>query len=120
MTKSAAALAREWIEHWNAGSPDEIPLAETFYHTSPFGRVGPRDAYMEWVKPMAEKNVADLRIKRIIEDDNQATIHFDMHTPAGVIPVVDWVVVDGGEITEIHSFYDATLLRGSVDDAPTD
>ena len=115
MAKDAAALAREWIERWNDGTPDEIPLADDFYHTSPFGRVGPRDAYMEWVKPSSAKNVTDLRIKRIIGAGNEAAIHFDMVTPKGTIPVCDWITAKDGLITEIHSFYDATLLRGDTD-----
>ena len=105
------ALARRWIECWNEGDPDRIPLAENFAHSSPFGRVEGRQKYLDWVKPLAAQNVAELTILRILEGPHQACVHFEMKTPKGRIPVCDWVVVDGGEITEIHSFYDATLLR---------
>lgn len=113
MATSAEALARAWIEGWNAGKPDEIPLAAGFVHTSPFGRMEGREAYLAWVKPLAAKNVASLRIHRTLGHEKAAVIWFEMTTPGGVVQVCDWVEVDGGEITAVTSFYDATGLRES-------
>lgn len=108
---SAVALARTWIECWNEGTPDLIPLAESFTHTSPYGRVEGRETYLDWVKPLAGQNVTRLKILRTLSSSNEAVVHFEMHTPKGLIQVCDWVVVEDGQITEIHSFYDATELR---------
>ena len=108
---SAGTLARVWIERWNEGAPDLIPLSEDFTHTSPFGRVKGRQTYLDWVKPMAARNVTRLRVLRTLSSSNEAAIHFEMHTPKGLIQVCDWIVVEDGQITEIHSFYDATELR---------
>lgn len=110
-SNSARRLALTWIEKWNEGDPESIPLAETFVHTSPFGRVEGRERYLSWVKPLAEKNVTTLRVLRTLGGPDQAVIHFEMETPNGIVPVCDWVTVSGNEITEIHSFYDATELR---------
>jgi hypothetical protein len=109
--QSAETLARVWIERWNEGAPDLIPLAETFTHTSPYGRVEGRQRYLDWVKPLAAQNVSELKILRVLSSSNGAAIHFEMQTPKGLIQVCDWVVVKDGQITEIHSFYDATDLR---------
>lgn len=108
---NTAELARTWIECWNAGTPDDIPLAADFVHTSPFGRVSGRETYLEWVKPLAAQNVTDLRILRVLSDGDEAAIHFEMSTPSGPVQVCDWVRAHNGEIQEIHSFYDATGLR---------
>lgn len=110
-TGDAESLARIWIERWNEGEPVLIPLAENFRHTSPFGSVSGRRTYLDWVKPLAAKNVTQLKILRVIPDSNEAAIHFEMQTPKGPVQVCDWVVARNGEITEIHSFYDATDLR---------
>ena len=107
----AEALARIWIECWSEGTPDLIPLAENFTHTSPFGRVEGRKKYLDWVKPLAAKNVTKLKILRTLANGNEAVIHFEMQTPLGAVGVCDWVVVANGQITGIHSFYDATGLR---------
>lgn len=108
---SAEALARLWIESWNEGAPDLIPLAVNFKHTSPFGCVEGRQKYLDWVKPLAKRNVTQLRILRTLSGTNEATIHFEMLTPKGLIQVCDWIVAEAGQITEVHSFYDATELR---------
>lgn len=109
--KSAEALAKEWIQRWSEGAPDLIPLAEDFTHTSPFGRVQGRQKYLDWVKPLAAKNVTELKVIRTLACGNEATIHFEMQTPNGLVPVCDWVVVEDGRIKAIHSFYDATGLK---------
>lgn len=109
--ESADILARAWIERWNEGAPDLIPLAENFTHTSPYGRVEGRQTYLDWVKPLAAKNVTELRILRTLSSSNQAVIHFEMQTPKGPIQVCDWITVEDGLIAEIHSFYDASELR---------
>ena len=107
----AEQLARTWIDLWNKGEPDALPLAPGFTHTSPFGRVEGREKYLAWVKPLAAQNVTSLKILRTMADGPQAAIHFEMETPQGLVQVCDWVTVSGDQITEIHSFYDATGLR---------
>lgn len=108
---NAEALARIWLDYWNQGRPDDIPLAEDFKHTSPFGCVRGREKYLAWVKPLAEENFVRAKVKRIISTPNQAVIHFEMESKKGTIQTVDWVVVEDGKIKEVHSFYDAAELR---------
>ncbi|MBO6503305.1 MAG: nuclear transport factor 2 family protein [Kordiimonadaceae bacterium] len=109
----AEELAKAWIEGWNAGRPDEIPLAENFVHKSPFGEVRGRSKYLEWVKPLAAENVTDLRVQRLMGSDQEAVIHFIMMTPNGPVDCCDWVVCNDGQISAIHSFYDASGLDTS-------
>lgn len=106
----AEALARAWIDGWNAGRPDEIPLASNFCHTSPFGTVAGRDKYLEWVKPLAAKNVTSLMIARTLADGDECAVWFEMGTPNGAVQVCDWVETRNGEIVAITSFYDASNL----------
>ena len=112
-TETAETLARIWIESWNAGAPERIPLAQHFVHTSPFGRIDGKDVYLDWMQSATDGGVAKLKILRTMEDSssNQATIHFEMETASGPVQACDWIVAENGEITEIHSFYDATNLR---------
>ena len=107
----AERLAHAWIDYWNDGNPRELPLAESFVHVSPFGRLEGREHYLDTVIPMSERNVTELTVNRVLGRGNEAVIWFDMQTPTGKIPVCDWVIVSNGEITEIHSFYDTSTLR---------
>lgn len=110
MNKSAEHLARLWIELWNEGKPDDIPLAEDFVHTSPFGVMSGKTQYLETVKPLAAENVTELTIKSILSNDKEAAIRFTMKSPNGPIEVVDWVSVENGLIIAITSFYDPSKL----------
>ncbi len=103
-------LARAWIDGWNTGKPDEIPLAKDFIHTSPLGVIKGRDKYLAKIKPMAAKNVTTLEIVKTLSGDSNAAIWFKMVTPNGLIQVCDWVQTENGEITAITSFYDASDL----------
>ena len=107
----AERLARTWIEGWNAGKPDEIPLAHEFIHSSPFGVVKGREKYLEWVKPLAAKNVTSLKIVKTLGGDGDSVIWFEMMTPNGLVQCCDWVQTKRGEIVAITSFFDATNLR---------
>lgn len=107
----AERLAHAWIEGWNEGRPDEIPLAPDFTHSSPFGTVEGRERYLEWVKPLAAENVTSLRVVRTIGGESEAAIWFEMMTPMGAVQCCDWVRIEGEEIVAITSFYDATDLR---------
>jgi len=104
-------LASIWIDYWIAGKPDEIPLAENFTHLSPFGTVSGREKYLEWVKPLAAKNVASLKIFKTLGKGDEAVIWFEMKTPNSVVQCCDWVHTIDSEIVSINSFYDATDLR---------
>ena len=110
MQKESEQLARAWIDGWNAGKPQDIPLAESFVHTSPFGVMQGREKYLETVIPMAAENVASLEINRVLSGDGEAAIWFSMKTPNGVVQVCDWVQSEQGEIIAVTSFYDPSNL----------
>ena len=109
---SAEALARLWIENWSMGDPSPIPLAEDFAHTSPFGRIEGRDAYLSFMEPMIGEASPELRVLRVLSDGDHAVIHYQMEVWGEQLDACDWVEVADGRITEIHAFYDATRLRG--------
>lgn len=86
-------------------------LALDFVHTSPFGRLEDRDAYLAVVEPMARKSVMELTIRDVIAHGNQAAIWFANRTRAGVVASCDWLRVEDGLIAEIRSFYDSAAVR---------
>lgn len=107
----AERLARASIDGWNAGKPDDIPLASDFVHASPFGTVKGREQYLDWVRPLSAKNVTSLKIVRTVTEDGECAIWFEMGTPNGVVQCCDWVRTQNDLIVAITSFYDATDLR---------
>ncbi len=110
MPYTAEQLARAWIDGWNAGKPEDIPLASNFTHSSPFGIIQGREKYLATVKPMAAQNVTTLTVLRTISEADQCAIWFEMGTPNGVVQVCDWVETERQMIKCITSFYDPTDL----------
>ena len=109
----SAELARGWIEAWQRMDLDWLRehLAPDFVHTSPFGRLAGRDAYLATVEPMARKSVQSLEVRDVLADGNQAAVWFENRTPEGVIPSCDWVRIEDERIQEIRSFYDSAGVR---------
>ena len=108
-----AELARGWITAWIRMDLDWLRanLAEDFTHTSPFGRLSGRDAYLDTVAPIASSHAHELVITDVVADGDRAVVRFDNRTPRGTVPTCDWVVAVDERIASVHSFYDSTLLR---------
>ena len=113
MKEGSAELAVGWIEAWMRMDIEWLKrhLASDFVHTSPFGRLEGRDAYLETVEPMARKSVQELRIREVVASGKQAAVWFENRTSKGVIPSCDWLRVEDGLIHEIQSFYDSAKVR---------
>ena len=110
MAFESEKLARAWIDGWNAGKPESLPLAENFTHTSPLGVLSGRKKYLDKIIPMAAKNVTTLKIIRMLSREGEAAMIFEMGTPNGPVQVSEWIKTHKGEITEITSFYDTYHL----------
>jgi hypothetical protein len=110
MQNESERLARAWIDGWNAGKPEDIPLASDFVHASPFGVIKGRDKYLAQVKPMAAKNVTSLEIVSVLSGDDESAIWYEVTTPNGLLQACDWVQTKNEVIVAITSFYDATDL----------
>lgn len=115
-TERTAELARGWIEAWIRMDLDWLRerLATDFVHTSPFGRLEGRDAYLETVEPMARASVMSLVILDVIADGDRAVVRFENRTPHGVVETCDWVHVEDDRLQEIRSFYDPTPIRDAL------
>ena len=107
----AEQLANTWIDYWNQGQPDAIPLANTFTHTSPLGRIEGRENYLTQVKPMAKQTVASITKLRTISNASEAVVLYEVLTPQGKVRQgCDWVLTNDDVITEIRSHYDASEI----------
>ncbi|MFG0257418.1 MAG: nuclear transport factor 2 family protein [Phycisphaerales bacterium JB043] len=105
-TDQARHLAEQWLTCWLEQRPDDIPLADDFVHTSPFGRIEGREHYLEMTKPKSAENTKALRILRVIAEGNTAAIVYEIDTPTTTYEACDWVFVEDGRIKEIKAYFD--------------
>ena len=83
MSRSPAELATLWLDAWNRGEPDRLPLADDFVHTRPFGRFEGAAEYLRVVEPMSRRSVESITILDVVEGPGRAAIRYEVATPAG-------------------------------------
>ncbi len=101
-------VVEKWFACWESGRIYELPIADNFRHTSPFGTIETKARYLEIV----EKNRKDflgnkLTIIKQIKEGNNVCVQFEqMNINTGLEMIVcEWYVLDGDQIKEIRSFY---------------
>src|ERR1041385_5535714 len=65
------------------------------------------DEVMAALRPLGAIHVRS-DVKRVFADGNDVCVIYDFvpDTPAGVLPTVEWVTVDGEKVSAIHLYYD--------------
>jgi len=92
----------EWFGAFRERNIDSAPLAEDFTHTSPFGIVAGRQAYLDTVAANAAAFYGpDLEIVDTVESADVSVVRYLMDGT----PATDWVYSRDGEITAIYSYY---------------
>ena len=114
MGDSPADIARTWLKAWDTGDLSLLALTEDFVHTSPFGRIEGREEYMRVVEPMSGDSTVGITVRRVMEDEDQAVIAYELETTAGKVDVCEWIFVEGGRIREINAYYDSTVNRKAL------
>ena len=105
--KKIDQMTCQWILVWNDGDPTTLPLAADFQHTSPYGHIEGRDRYLEWVLPLAAKNVAELTIEDVLVSGNQSVVRYRNRLASGdTMRACDWLTFSGGEIAQVRSYYE--------------
>jgi ketosteroid isomerase-like protein len=100
-------LTRQWILVWNDGDPATLPLAPDFQHTSPYGHIEGRERYLDWVLPLATKNVAKLTIEDVLVSGNQSVVRYQNRLASGeTMRACDWLTFSNGELTQVRSYYE--------------
>ena len=101
-------VVQKWIDCWNSGNIEELPITGDFVHTSPFGVIESRQRYLEIVN----RNKSDflgneLIVTHQIEEENRVCIQFSQknHNTGLEMDVCEWYELEGNLIKAIRSFY---------------
>ncbi|WP_298761175.1 nuclear transport factor 2 family protein [uncultured Psychroserpens sp.] len=106
--KTIHPIVKKWFDCWNNGVIEDLPIADDFSHTSPFGTITPKSEYMDIVL----KNKNDFLgntltiIKQIQEVENVCVQFEQKNKNTGLeMTVCEWYNIKDGLIKSIHSFY---------------
>lgn len=115
---TSGELARGWIEAWARKDYQwlEAHLSEGIVHVSPLGTLSGRAHYLSVAIPMAAKSVQQLKIRRVIEQGDEAAVWFVNETMAGEVESCDWITSQNGQIIQVQSFYDSARVSTVLSD----
>ena len=98
----------KWLSCWQTGELHDLPILDSFRHTSPFGTIETKQRYLEIV----EKNRSDflgntLTVFDQIVQGNKVCVQFEQkNANTGLEMVVcEWYTLHANQIKEIRSFY---------------
>ena len=106
--KQIHPVVKKWFDCWNTGTVDALPITDNFIHTSPFGTISSKAAYMAIVLKNKEAFLGNtLRVLKQIEDGNQVCVQFEQKNKhSGLeMTVCEWYDIEEDMIKQIRSFY---------------
>ena len=101
-------VLEKWFSCWRNGNVEDLPIADDFIHTSPFGTIESKSRYMEIVLKNKKDFLGNsLNVTRQIREGNQVCVQFEQKNEnTGLEMVVcEWYHIEGSQIKEIRSFY---------------
>ena len=99
-------LAAQWFDIWKKGNFEDLPLAEDFSHTSPYGTIDGRQAYMDLVNANREKFLGhEFIIHDTIYQEEKACVMYTARQEDFELEVTEWHYVKNNLIKKIVAYY---------------
>lgn len=101
------ALVGKWFEKWTQGDYLNLPIADDFKHTSPFGTISGKQAYIDLVKANEGKFLGQtFHIHDALYEDDKACVRYTAKQGANFsLDVSEWYYFKDGLIREIVAYY---------------
>ena len=109
---SMESLVNDWFAKWEKGEFRYLPVSDSFTHTSPFGTIDGKDAYLELIEANQDKFLGyKFEIHdRIIQEDS-ACVRYTASQGDFVLDVTEWHYAKNNLIEEIIAYYHLGDIR---------
>ena len=105
-------LVKTWFEKWKEGNFLELPISESFKHTSPFGTIKGKKEYINLVEENKDKFLGyDFQIHDELYADDKACVRYTASQGDFVLDVSEWYYTKAGLIDEILAYYHIGEIR---------
>lgn len=99
-------LINTWFLKWKEADYLNLPISEDFTHTSPYGTIRGRKAYIDLVKENLDKFLGhEFKIHDIIENENKACVRYTAIKEDFVLDVSEWHYTENNLINKIVAYY---------------
>lgn len=106
------ALVHDWFDKWDKGDFLHLPVADNFKHTSPFGTIDGKKAYLQLVEQNKNKFLGyHFAIHDGLYEKDKACVRYTATQGDFKLDVSEWYYVKGGLIEEIIAYYHIGEIR---------
>lgn len=105
-------IVRQWFENWQSGDYRHLPITENFRHTSPFGTIEGKKAYMDMVDANKEKFLGyQFEIHDELYEKDRACVRYTAIQDDFMLDVSEWYYLNNNQIETIISYYHIGEIR---------
>ncbi|MCB0580757.1 MAG: nuclear transport factor 2 family protein [Phaeodactylibacter sp.] len=99
-------LVKKWFGTWEKGDFLNLPVSENFRHTSPFGTINGKKAYLRLVEENQDKFLGyAFEIHDGIYGEDKACVRYTATQGGFTLDVSEWYYAKDGLIEEIIAHY---------------
>lgn len=99
-------LVKKWFRVWKEGDYQNIPVEDTFKHTSPYGTIEGKENYLRLVAANVDKFLGnEIVIRDEIYNQNRACVRYTIINKDFTMEVSEWLYKGDGKLTEIIAYY---------------
>ncbi len=103
---NAELLVRKWFEYWDKGDFGQLPIADDFIHTSPYGTIEGKSTYLEIVKVNLDKFLGHrFTLHDAFYDADKACVRYSAIKEDFRLFVSEWHYIQNGMIHKIIAYY---------------
>lgn len=99
-------LVKEWFDKWESGNFLNLPIAENFRHTSPYGTIEGRQNYINLVEVNKEKFLGhQFVLHDELYETQKACVRYTAIQGDFSLDVSEWYFIAEDQIQEIVAYY---------------
>jgi len=99
-------IIQKWFEAWETGNYEDIPITDDFKHTSPYGTIAGKDAYLALVAANEDKFLGHtFKIHDALYGETTACVRYTGERGDFSLDVSEWYKFEDNMIREIISYY---------------
>jgi hypothetical protein len=99
-------LVKKWFELWENGDFLNLPVSETFRHTSPFGTIEGKEQYFKLVAGNRDKFLGyNFKIHDALFGEQHACVRYTAIQGDFTLDVSEWYYINNDLIDKVIAYY---------------
>ena len=102
-------IIEQWFKSWETGNFKKIPVTEDFTHTSPYGTIKGKQAYLDLVANHTDKFLGhEFIIHDMLCESLHACVRYTAKKNNNELEVSEWYYFKDGLINRIVAYYNTS------------